>query len=201
MSSPPPSAIEPTVLILVVLVGLIARRTYLSLYGATYSPGRMFAFVGYAVVFFALFAGTTIYAALGTWGPDAWVLLAPYALTPAVVATVTLPHVRKVVRFEQRADGRTYYRLPWLVPVLYLLLFTLRLVIEVVLFGLSALFSPSLPTSLPTDVLLAVIAFDLLYSVSVGLLLGRGFGVRRAYLDAERLRAATPGPVPGGPLP
>ena len=193
MGAPSAAQIEPTIVIVAILLLLVARRTYASISGAAYSPARLFAFVGFAALFFALFAGSTIYAALGTWGSVAWLLLAPYLLVPAVVVGVTIPHVRAAVRFERRDNGQTYFRLPWLVPVLYLVLFTSRLAIEIVLFGLSSLFSPSFPSSLPTGTLLVTIAFDLLYAVSVGLLLGRGVGVRQAF---ERSAApATPPPA------
>jgi len=87
------------------------------------------------------------------------------------------------------------------VPVLYLVLFTLRLAIEVVLFGFSAILAPTLPTSLPTGVLVVVIGFDLLYAVSVGLLFGRAVGVRQAYEERSGHRSVPTAPAPGEPLP
>lgn len=201
MATPPAAQLEPTIVILALLVLLMGRRTYLNLYGTRYTAGRMFAFLGYAVVFFALFAGTTIYAAIGTWGDLAWTLPAPYLAVPGVVAALTVPHVRRVVRFEDRADGQTYFRLPWVVPVLYLVLFTLRLAIEVVLFGFAAILAPTLPTSLPPAVLVVVIGFDLLYAVSVGLLFGRAVGVGRAYAARNDALRARRSPAPGEPLP
>jgi len=183
VSSAPPVSLETTVVVLVLFIAIIARRTYRTLTGARYSPARMFGFVGFALAFFALFVATTVYAALGTWGPVGWALLAPDGATTCVVAVYTYPHVRRVVRFERRDDGTAYYRLPWLVPVLYLSLYTARLVVEVVVFGVSSLSSPSFPSSLPQGVLVIAAAFDVLYAVSLGLLFGRALGVRRAFLD------------------
>ena len=201
MATLPAAQLEPTIVVLAILILLVGRRTYLNLYGARYTAGRMFAFLAYAVLFFVLFAGTTIYTAIGTWGTLAWTLVVPYLAVPAVAGALTLPHVRRAVQFEERADGQTYYRLPWMVPVLYLVLFTLRLVIEVVLFGFSAILSPTLPTSLPTGVLVVVIGFDLLYAVSVGLLVGRAMGVRQAYLERSLARNPPTAPASGEPLP
>lgn len=184
-------ASESTVAVLAILVLIIARRTYLNLHGARYAPGRMFAWAGFALLFFVAFAATTIYAALGSWGPIAWLLTVPYVVTAVIAAAVTYPHVRKVVRFDRRDAGPVFYMLPWLVPVTYFVLYTARLVVEVVIFGLASIASFSFPTSLPTGTLVVVIGFDLLYAVSVGLLFGRGLAVRRAYLDAG----------PGGPAP
>jgi len=200
VASAPPASLETTVVVLALFILLIARRTYRTLTGARYSAGRMFGFVGFAFAFFALFVTTTVYAALGTWGPVGWALLAPDGATACVVAAYTYPHVRHVVRFERRDDGTAYYRLPWLVPVLYLSLYTARLVVEVVVFGLSSLSSPSFPSSLPEGVLVIAAAFDVLYAVSVGLLFGRALGVRRAYLDGVPGATSTHGAA-GRPLP
>lgn len=179
------SDLESSVLVCTVLVLLIVRRTYLQLHGARYSPGRLFGFAAFALLLFAGFAASTVYAALGSWGAIAWTLAAPYAVVAVVAAWWTEPHVRNVVRFDRGPDGQTTYRLPWLVPVLYVTLFTCRLGIEVAVFGLSSLASPSFPASLPAPILFTTIGFDLLYGVSVGLLFGRAFGVRRAFIDTS----------------
>ncbi len=193
---------EYSLAILVLIVVLVVRRTIRVMQGARYSTGRLFGFAAFAVIFFIGFAATTIYAALGSWGPVAWVLVAPYVATVVLVTLMAEPHVRRTVRFERGPDGAPLFRLPWLVPILYLVLFTARLAIEVVLFGVSSIFAPSVPTSLPTELLVVTIAFDLLYAVSVGLLFARGFGVRRAFLergppsaDAKAIAPAAP-PLP-----
>ncbi len=193
------AALEPTLIVVAILVLVVARRTYANLHGAYYSADRLFAYAGFAAAFFVLFAASTLYPALGTWGPTAWALLAPYAAVPAVVAWQTAPHVQRVVRFERRGDGRTYYQLPWLVPVLYLVLFAARLAIEVVLFGASGAFAVTFPTSLPASTLAVLVAFDLLYAASVGLLLGRSFGIRAAYRAAPV--AEPPASAPTAPPP
>jgi len=199
MGSPPPGELSTTALVLAILVLIIARRTYLNVQGARYSPTRMFAFVGWGFLFFALFAATTLYAALGTWGEVSWLLIAAYAGTATVVALRTVPHVRSVVRFEER-NGVPYYRLPWLVPVLYLVLYTARLIVEIAIFGLASVASFSVPSSLPAGVLGIAVAFDLLYAVSVGLLLGRVLGVRSAYLQSRSKGGTGVGPRTGEPL-
>ena len=201
MTAPSPGELAPSLVFLALIVLLLARRTYTLIHGALYSPGRLFGFAAFALLFFALFAGTTLYAALGTWGWPAWLILAPYAAAVAVVALLAEPQVHRTARFEQRPDGTTYYRLPWPVPVLYLVLFTARLGIELVLFGLSSVATFSVPSSLPVDVLLVTIGFDLLYAGSVGLLLGRGFGTLRAWRDAQRAPSGSGAPSPPSPLP
>ncbi len=186
MSTPPTGSVETSLIILAIIVLIVARRTYSMIQGARYSEVRLFAFGGFALVFFGAFAATTLYVALGVWGMIAWGLLGPYVLVVVAAAWVTAPHVRKVVRFERREGGQLYYRLPWVIPVLYLILFVARLGIEVVLFGTAALVTFSLPTSLPLVLLVILIGFDLLYGASLGLLFGRGIGVRRAHQDLAR---------------
>jgi hypothetical protein len=190
VASPPAGSIETSLIILVILVLVVARRTYNLVQGTPYSEPRLFAFGIFALIFFAAFAATTLYVAIGVWGSIAWALLGPYVLVVVAAAWLTAPRVRKVVRFERREGGRLYYRLPWVIPVLYLVLFVARLGIEVVLFGISSLFTFTLPTSLPIVLLATLIGFDLLYGASLGLLFGRGIGIRRAHHDLGSSEAA-----------
>jgi hypothetical protein len=200
MAAPNLGQLAPPLVVLALLLFIITRRTYLQLRGAQYSPIQLFGFASFAALFFAVFAGTTLYTAHGTWGWPAWCLLAPYGATVAATALLAEPHVRRTVRFERRGDGLTYYRLPWLIPVLYLALFSSRLGVELALFGLASVGSPALPTSLPLGELLLVIGFDLLYAVSLGLLLARGMGTLRAFRAVEGSPSPPPASASDRPL-
>ena len=107
-------------LVLGILVVFLARRTYAMVQGARYSAGRLFGFTGFYVFLFALLAIPTLYAAVGAWGLFGWLLLAPYVAVPAAAAVMAVPYVRRIVRFDLRGEGRWYYHLPLLIPVLYL---------------------------------------------------------------------------------
>ena len=200
MSGPPPSALTPELLVLLVIVLILARRTYRQIQGAPYSVGRMFGFAGFYVLLFAALAFGTLYAAVATWGSIAYGILGAYVAVPVVAAILAAPYVRRIVRFEQRGNGNWYYRLSWHVPVLYLALFVIRIGAEFAVFGLSALlitFPPPTPPSVAALVIL--IGVDLLFGFSLGLLVGRGVGVYRAHHD---LPAAGPiAPEPSPPLP
>ncbi|MFZ3356585.1 MAG: hypothetical protein WA549_07520 [Thermoplasmata archaeon] len=200
MSSPPAGSFETSLIILVIIVLVLARRTYNMVQGAAYSEPRLVAFGIFTLVFFEAFAATTLYVAIGVWGSIAWALLAPYVLVVVGAAWLTAPHVRQVVRFERREGDQLYCRLPWVIPVLYLVLFVTRLGIEVVLFGISSLFTFTLPTSLPVVLLAILIGFDLLYGASLGLLFGRGIGVRRAHQDLGSSEGSPALPPEGRPL-
>lgn len=167
--------------VLVLLVLFMARRTYNLAQGAPYSPGRVFAYGGFSAVLFVFFAASTVYVAVGTWGPVAFVLLAPYAAVVAGGAALAEPRIRRLVTFEERGDGRVYYRLPWVVPGLTVVLFVVRAAVEIWQFGLAAIGSFTFPTSLSLGALEILIAFDLLYGGSIGLLVGRGLAVRAAF--------------------
>ena len=201
MSSSPPTSLDSSLLVLALLVFFVVRRTLRVLRGAVYSAARLFAFAGFALAVFALFGSTTLYAAFGTWGPIAWGLLAPYGATVGTTVLLTEPRVREDVRFETRGAGEVYYRLSWLVPVLYLVLFIARLAVELLVLGIAPFGTVSFPSTLPTPLLVTSIAFDLLYAVSVGLLLARATGVRRAYLRAYPAARAPPAPEGNRPLP
>jgi hypothetical protein len=168
--------------IVFLIVVLLARRTYALSQGTVYSPARVFGYGAFSSFLFVVFGASTIYVAVGTWGWDGLALIAPYAGVVLAAAWVARPRVQALVRFERRDDHQLYYRLPVVIPVLTLILFVVRVTAEAFVFGLNALFSFTFPTSLPLGSLLILIASDLVFGTSIGLLYGRGFGVRAAYL-------------------
>ena len=200
MSGPPSSDLIPAFVVLAIFVLLIVRQTYRQLTGAPYSTGRLFLFAGFYVLLFVVLAFGTLYAAVATWGTPAYGLLAAYAAVPAVAAIFAEPYVRRIVRFERRDDGPWYYRLSWHVPVLYLALFIARIVAEIGVFGPSGVLitfpPPTPPSVLGLEILIGV---DLLFGLSLGLLVGRGIGVYRAHRDLPTVEATVSTPSP--PLP
>ncbi len=194
MTATAPSDLTPVLIVLGILVVVLARRTYAMVTGTRYSIGRLFGFTAFYVFLFGVLAFSTLYGAVASWGLDAIWLVLPYVVAGALV--VAEPYVRRIVRFERRDHGSWYYRLPLLVPVLYLGLFVLRFGAEILLFGVSAATSFLLPTSLPTGLLVTLVAIDLLFGVSVGLLLGRAIGVYRAFGKLSAVPENTPPLVP-----
>ena len=196
-----PANFAPEIVVLLLIVLLIARRTVRQVSGARVSAARMFGFAALYVLLFVALAFGTLYAAVGAWGPDAFGLLALYVAAPVAAGYLAVPYVERIVQFEVRDDGQWYYRLSWHVPVLYLVLFLVRLGTEVAVFGLSDIvvsFPPPPPPSIGAlEVLLAV---DLLFGASLGLLLGRGIGVYRAY-HAHLAQTGSSPPPTSPPLP
>jgi hypothetical protein len=185
MSAGLPPGLTAAAVFLVLIVLVVARRTYRQIYGAPYSTGRLFVFAGFYVLLFGFLAFGTLYAAVALWGPDAFLLLVAYGAVPTAAAVLAAPYVERVVRFERRPNGAWYYRLSWHVPVLYLGLFITRIAAEIAIFGLSAVLISFPPPAPPSMAALAILmGVDLLFGLSLGLLVGRGVGVYRAY---ERL--------------
>jgi hypothetical protein len=182
MSTPISGPESTGLVILAIIVLIMVRRTYLLSQGTPYSGTRVFAYGIFSTLLFVLFGAATIYIAVGTWGWTALALIAPYALVVTAAAWIARPRVQALVKFERRADGLLYYRLPVVIPVLTLVLFVARASAEILLFGLNAFVSFAIPTSAPIGTLLILIAVDLVYGGSIGLLYGRGLGVRAAYL-------------------
>jgi hypothetical protein len=201
MSSVPSSAFATEILVLALIVLVLARRTVRLVYGARFSVGRVFFFAGFYTLLFAALAFATLYSAVGDWGPNAYALLAPYVAIPVVAGFVAIPYVRRVVRFDQRPDGQTYFRLSWFVPVLYLVLFLARLVAEFIVLGPSAL-AFTIPPPAPSSVaaLYVLISVDLLFGASLGLMVGRSAGVYLAHRDLPT-EGTLGAPPPSPPLP
>jgi hypothetical protein len=188
------SSYEGALIFVAIFALILVRRMYALTQGTPYSTVRVFGYAGFSVAVFILLGATTFYVAIGTWGWGALGLLAPYA---AVVVGSTLlvePHIGRVVEFEERADGETYYRLPILIPLLSTILFIVRVGAELVLLGPNALFAFSQPSAVSPGLVALLVAIDLLYGVSVGLLIGRAIGVHRAF-QARTPAAAKPLPA------
>jgi hypothetical protein len=181
MSAPTTGPETTGVIILAILVLIMIRRTYRLSQGTPYSTARVFGYGAFSTFLFVLFGASTIYVAVGTWGWIALALIAPYALVVVGAAWIARPRVQALVKFERQSDGQLYYRLPIVIPVLTLLLFVVRASVEILLFGLNALVTFTLPTSVSVGTLVILIAVDLVYGASIGLLYGRGLGVRAAY--------------------
>jgi hypothetical protein len=175
------SSDQSGLIVLAIIVLIMARRTYMLSQGARYGPTRIFAYGAFSMFLFAYLAGSTIYLAWAVWGPLALALLAPYLAIIAAAAWAFRPVVERHVKFETRADGAVYYRLPVILPVLTLVFFLARVGAEIALFGVGFIATLAIPAGVTSLSLAILIALDLLFGTSIGMLIGRGLGVRGAY--------------------
>jgi hypothetical protein len=159
----------------------IAQGALRMIQSARYSKGRLFVFTGLYILLFAACAVSTLYAAVVAWGSYGWLLIAPYISFPLASAMVAEPYVRRTVRFDRSEDGRWYYSLPVLVPVLFLSLFVTRFGLELVQFGGLLLTSIFAPVSFSAGLSVLLVTVDCLLGVSLGLLFGQSLGVYQAF--------------------
>lgn len=198
--APPTSAFYTELFLIVIIVLILARRTYAMIQGTAYSAARLFGFAGFYILLYVVLAYGTLASALGFWGSTTYLLVAAYVAVPVVAGLVAAPHVERIVHFEQRADGQWYYKLGMVVPVAYLVLFVIRIGAEIAVLGPNAFYLTFPPPPAPSvGALVVLLAVDLLFGVSLGLLLGRGVGVYRAYQKLPKAKS-TP-PPPSAPLP
>jgi hypothetical protein len=180
----------PILAIYGILFLVVIRRSVLLSRGVPVSTNRL---IGQAALYLFLFVLTVALdiLVLPTWtfGVDIGVLV-----VGAIVASV---HVRRVTQFWIRPDGQWMYRLGILLPALYLSLYAVRVVVELVVlpdpFGSTG---PIAALTLGQQEALA--AVDALFALSAGMLVGRSIGVYQAY--QERLRQP-PSPTPPVPSP
>ena len=183
MSAPPAASLVSAAPVLAIVVLVLVLRTVRLVHGTRYSPGRLFGFTGFYVFLFGLLGASTVAAAYATFGSVALVLLAPYGAVVVVAALLAAPYVRRIVRFARRPGGDAYYRLPPIVPILSLALFVIRLAVGLAILGGPQTVAFPLPPAAPPGVVVVLVAIDLLFGVSVGLLAGRAVGVHAAYRD------------------
>lgn len=196
VQAPSESSVESALLLVGIFVLVLGRRSYAMVRGTPYSPTRIYGFAAFALVVYLLFAASTFVLAYAELGLLTVALAAPYVLVVVASAALARPHVHRVVRFETRVDGLTYYRIPWLVPAAYLALFAARFALEVLLFGTPSLFVSGASPTAPSGTLALLVVFDLLYGASLGLLVGRSQGIVDAF--RERGPASAP-PAPRAP--
>jgi hypothetical protein len=163
------------VVVLVLIVFIMARRTYMLVHGTVYSPERLAIFSAFYLALYLLAIYSTFTSLpLYSTALDGVLLVA--------AALIAIPYVERIVVLELRADGQWYYRLPVLIPVLYLVLFVLRLGLDIAVLGQDPFdFTLGAPLSLtPTQSILLTVV-DALFSISTGILVGRSIAVYRAH--------------------
>ena len=189
-----PFALTTSLILVAIVVFVFVRRILASLRGTRLSEGRLF---GYAVLVGAIFVLTT-FAGI-TILP--WYSFVLDAAVGAGLAVVSYLHVQQRVVIERVGPDRWIYRLGPLIPILYLVLFVIRLGLDLVVLNIQPFGTSALPASLSPTTIAVFLIVDVLFAASTGLSIGRSVGV---YREWQRLRAEpTPPPPPSvdRPLP
>jgi hypothetical protein len=177
--------------VILALFGLfLLRRTYLMTQGVAAGIGRLVVLpVFYVAIYTAELAGTW-FAGIGSGRAELTyiALAADAAMLAAGIAVSYRVTARHVELYQPTPGGPWYYRLKPLLPVLYLVLFFARALIETVIVG-NAPFA--VPTTAQFDTitpiaLYALFTVDALWGLTTGFLIGRSGAVYGAWKRAER---------------
>jgi hypothetical protein len=169
------TALIAPVVIQLVIVAVVVRRSYQMSQGVPYSVLRL---VAVPVLLLILWAATEAASTLLT----PWAL--PYLITAdtAILAVTSVAFTgvaQRVTHVRADVQGNWNYRIPFSITGLFLAAYIVRLVLTVVLYPQSLNFG-ALPSGYPPEtqqVVLAVV--DAIFSISVGLLVGRSVGIYR----------------------
>ena len=180
-----PSALPATVLLVALVVFVFVRRILASLRGTRLSEGRLFGYAALVGAIFVLttFAGITILP---------WYSFVLDAAVAAGLAVVSYLHVQPRVVIERVGPDRWIYRLGPLIPILYLVLFVIRLGLDLVVLNIQPFGTSALPASLTPTTIAVFLIVDVLFAASTGLSIGRSVGV---YREWQRLRASPDPPT------
>lgn len=176
--SVPTSSLLLTVAIELVIVLAVVRRSLRMSQGVPYSGARL---VILPVLLLVLWAVTELESVLLTPWAVPYLIAADAALV--VVSSVLFAGTaRRLASVYRGPAGVLSYRIGFSVTVVFLVIFLARLVLAAVLFPASLSFAaPSGYAAPDQQIVLAVI--DAMFSVSIGLLLGRAIGVYRKVQD------------------
>jgi hypothetical protein len=180
-----------TYLLVAVLGFIILRRAYLMTKGTDVSVGRLVAFPAFYLVIYAAELAAIGFAAVGSsaatqvylsFGADAALIL----LGVFLAYGYTLRHVEI---YQEPGESAWSYRMSALLPVIYVVLFLVRVVIETVVLNESPFSFPA-PGSLDGISSLALyllFVVDALWGLSTGFLIGRSAAV---YHEWQQHRAS-----------
>jgi len=190
--------------VILALFGLILlRRTYMMTQGVPAGVGRLVVLpIFYVAIYTAELAGTW-FAGVGTGRAElTYIALSADAVLLGVGTWIAYRiTTRHVHLYRPTPGGPWYYRLRPLLPVLYVVLFLLRAVIETVIVGNAPFAVPTTAQfeSISRTALFALFAVDALWGLTTGFLIGRSGAVYAAWQRAER--APPTAPSPPVPLP
>jgi hypothetical protein len=169
------TALIAPIVIQLVIVAVVVRRSYLMSQGVPYSVFRL---VAVPVLLLILWAATEAASTLLTRWALPYLIAADTAIL--VVTAVAFAGVaQQVTHVSADVQGNWNYRVPFAITGLFLAAYVARLVLTVALFPQSLVFG-ALPSGYPPEsqqVVLAVV--DGIFSISVGLLVGRSVGIYR----------------------
>ena len=188
MQAPSSNELQILVLVGVIIVILLVRTIRLAK-GVRFSLQRFMIRLGfYGFLFADVLAGEIYFDGLPWYSWVGDLVLA------GVCALLFVPYAERTTTFFQDPKGGLRYRFPVYASMAYLLLYGVRLGLELLFVPGALEFSSTAPPLSPLGSA-TLEAVDGLFAVSAGLVFGRSVGVLRAW------RRWTPANDKGGPLP
>ncbi len=176
------SAQSASIVLLALVVFVVGRRAVGMARGTTLSLPRLFGFTALYAFIFAVLALEEL-----VQFPVA--VVAVNVAIVGAVAVLSYPFVRRRVVVYTDPNGGWSYRVGYVVPLVYLVLFVVRLAIDLAVLGqIPFTFAPVAPQLSPAS-LAVVLSVDALFAGSTGLLLARTAAVYRAYRDVRSASA------------
>lgn len=165
------------IVIQLVIVLLIARRSYQMTLGVSYSIARL-ALLPIVIGFLWLLNVLGALALVPGWAP--YLIAVDLAILLGAAAAFTPIAERRTVILRHGSDGSGEYRIGFSITVVFLVAFLLRLVLAIALFPQAFVFGAPVGT-LPYAQALVLAVIDALFSLSAGLLVGRSLGIHRRW--------------------
>jgi hypothetical protein len=185
--NPTPYAVA--LLVIAFLLFRVTRRVFRSYHGTRFSLSRTYAYTAVYVILGVSFSGLSYTEGVPT------LLAIPELVLAAAAALGAYFYSDRRISFWKAGDGSLFFRGGVFIYIIYLVGLLVRLSIDIVLIGPSALtFTPGVVL---TGVgLTATMATDLLLISGVGLLIGRGARVARRYGRISRGEEKVPDSPP-----
>ncbi len=184
------SNVASAVLLLLIFGFIFGRRLIASVRGQRIRKGRL---IAYPILVVGLFVLTVSAGALA-------LPLYSFVITAAVLVGCFFVgefYIRQNVEVTESAPGVWIFRAGLLLPVVYLVLFMVRALLDLLVLNYNPFGGSLAPTSLSSGALVVLLIVDWLYAASTGLIVGRTVAVYRIYL--KKRAAVSERPLPSGP--
>jgi len=176
------------VIVLLVLLRVV-RRTFANYRGTRFSLGRTVVFAAVYVILGIVFSGLSFFEGVP------YLLVVPELVLGAAAAVWSYRYSDKRVSFWKPADGPLFFRGGVVIYLIYIVGLVTRLSIDLIFIG-PAMFNFASTLQLSGTALYGSMTTDLLLVFGVGLLIGRNVRVARRYRKIRRGEEVVPATAP-----
>jgi len=187
-------------LVIALFALFVLRRAWGMTQGARASIARLTVLPALYVAIYAAELAAIVFAGMtASWATSLYVALGADAVCVGVGVFAAYGYTARHVELYHPAGASAwYFRLTPLLPVLYVVLFLVRIVVETIIVGGSPFNLPStaqLDSTAPFE-LYALLAVDALWGLTTGMLVGRSAATYAAWQKAKRSGSTGATPLP-----